>query len=81
MTRRGIPMIENTGAPQTRDQDELGSAVQLELPDMFLAGPLKPEALRAAAPSIAGADIISKSDLARMRDRRKMHAQQKRNER
>jgi hypothetical protein len=82
MTQRVIPMTsENTGARQTRDRDELGSAVQLEFPDMFLAGPLKPVALSAAASNIAGTDIISKSDLAMMRGRRERHAQQKRNER
>jgi hypothetical protein len=72
---------ENNRKPETRGADDLRKAVQLPLPELFPSCPERCEALSDYAPSFGGADIISKSDLAMMRGRRKKDGHQKRNER
>jgi hypothetical protein len=66
---------ENNSKPTTREADGLGEPLQLELPELFL------EVGGEGALSFGGADVISKSDLAMMRGRRKRHDQQERNKR
>lgn len=73
-TQRVIRMAtENNDRPEARKADDRGSAVQLEFPDLFMEADVR-------APNMTGADIISKSDLAMMRGRKKRYDHEKRNE-
>jgi hypothetical protein len=72
---------ENNRKPETRGAENLQTAVQLPLPELFPSRREERAGLGDNAPNFGGADIISKSDLAMMRGRRKKHDQQKRNER
>ncbi len=82
MTLRGIPTTtENNSKLKARKRDDAGKAVQLEFPEILLDCPTRGEAFGGRAVCVGDADIISKSDLAMMRGRRKKYDQQKRNER
>ena len=71
---------ENSDRPETRGGGDLDKAVQLHLPELFVDGAAMHGAPGDAAPDM-GTDIISKSDLAMMRGRRKKYDRQERNER
>jgi hypothetical protein len=72
--------MDERDARNTRQSKGSGESVQLELPDLVADITERRDILANRVSNIAGTDIISKSDLAMMRGRRKRHDRQKRNE-